>query len=439
MNVARPLVILLVVVGLLGRWLSSASFYTHLLYLGVMLSVGAGLWVGMVARSIRVSRRPEFLRASVGDIFKENFEVRNQSRLPGGWVEVYNEMPLPTAAGSRLLTRLNPLQIQTYVARTWLTRRGGFPIGPTRVTVSDPLGLFRIQRRFPAEKTLIVLPMVFPISAFTSPPGFLAGGPVIRRKSADITPHASGVRSYVPGDPMKRIHWPTTARRGQLIVKEFEQDPQADVWIFLDAQRKVQAELAHELPAVPLESLLFSRRPQLTLPPSTLEYSISIAASLSQHFIGQKRAVGLVTQDRAYAMLAPEPSLRQEAKIFETLAFLEGKGELPIEAIAAAHGPLMPKGSTAIIVTPSTSMGLVLIADDLQRRKLRPVVVLLDAGTFGGRAAAPPMLENLRQIRVPVIGVGCGANLEEVFSGGLSAFSSQGFLEWQRPILSHLT
>ncbi len=131
--------------------------------------------------------------------------------------------------------------------------------------------------------------MTFPIASFLSPPGLLPGGQVIRRKSMDITPHAAGVREYVTGDPMKRIHWPTSARRGQLMVKEFEQDPQAEVWLFLDAQQKVQAHKSFVTPEIPLENLLFSRRPKLTLPPSTLEYEISIAASLAHYFIEQKR------------------------------------------------------------------------------------------------------------------------------------------------------
>ena len=123
----------------------------------------------------------------------------------------------------------------------WLTRRGSFPLGPTVITISDPLGLFRIEKQFAASKSLTVLPMIFPIESSLSPPGLLPGGQVIRRKSTDITPHASGVREYNSGDPMKRIHWPTSIRRGQLIVKEFDQDPQAEVWLFLDTQRSAQS------------------------------------------------------------------------------------------------------------------------------------------------------------------------------------------------------
>src|SRR5512140_3832185 len=147
MNPGRVLVILLIATGLAGSLISGAAFYTHILVLGLLLVLASWVWVRIVARAMRVTRRPDFYRAGVGDIFKEQYELVNTSWLPGMWVELYNEMPLPTAAGSRLLTRLMPWEKQTYVARTWLTRRGGFPVGPTVLKVSDPLGLFRVERR----------------------------------------------------------------------------------------------------------------------------------------------------------------------------------------------------------------------------------------------------------------------------------------------------
>jgi uncharacterized protein (DUF58 family) len=438
-KIGRALVALLVCVGIAGVIVGGPAFYSRILYVGLLMTVGAWIWVHLVGRSLRLTRRPEFLRASVGDIFKEQYEIHNLGRLPGGWVELYNEMPIPMVAGSRLLTRLLPHENQTYVARTWLTRRGAFPVGPTLLTVSDPLGLFRVQRRFPAERTLVVLPMVFPIAQFVAPPGFLPGGHVIRRKSVDITPHAAGVRPYIAGDPLRRIHWPTTARRGELIVKEFEQDPQAEVWIFLDAQQQVQSEQHRESPSMQLESLLFARKPKLTLPPSTLEYEISIAASLAHYFLGQKRAVGLVMQDRTRSVLTADRSERQEHKILETLAFLEGKGERSIAALAGAQARLLPKGSTVILLSPTTSTEIVLLVDELQRLRLRPVAVLLDAATFGGRSGTEPVARQLEEQGCPVRTVRSGANLSEALAGLFAPRPSQDAMVWHTPILSHLT
>ncbi len=439
MNVGRVVVALLVFTGLVGSAITGAAFYSHILYLGLILLVGAWVWVMVVARSLHLTRKGDFTRASVGDIFKERFEVLNRSRLPGLWVELYNEMPLPTAAGSRLLTHLHPREIQSYVARTWLTWRGAFPLGPTLLIVSDPLGLFRVKKRFPAEKTLVILPMVFPITSFLSPPGLLPGGHVIRRKSMDITPHAAGIREYIPGDPMKKIHWPTSVRRGQLMVKEFELDPQSEVWLFLDAQEKVQTHKSFEMPDMPLEKLLFTRKPKLTMPPFTLEYGISITASLAHYFIAQKRAVGFVTKDLTHTIISAERSERQENKILETLAYLEGKGDLSIAELVSAQLKQFPQGSSVILVTPTVSPDLLVAADDLRRRNLRPVVILLAAESFGGSKGADTLSQHLMEQHVPVCFVYCDADLGQTLSTFSSNNISQEVTQWQRPTLSHLT
>ena len=62
----------------------------------------------------------------------------------------------------------------------------------------------------------------------------------------EATSHAAGVRDYQPGDPLNRIHWKSSARKDRFMVKEFDQDPQGDVWILLDASKFTQYE-AHEL------------------------------------------------------------------------------------------------------------------------------------------------------------------------------------------------
>jgi uncharacterized protein (DUF58 family) len=448
---SRILVSLLILGGLIGSLTGGPAFYSQMLYLGLLLFVGAWLWTFIVARSFRMERFSEARRGSVGEVFKERFDIYNGSRLPALWIEVRNATPI-SASGSRLLTVLRAHQKQSYAVRMWLTRRGSFPLGPTVVTVSDPLGLFRIEKRFEALKSVTVVPMVFTIESFLSPPGLLPGGKVIRRKSPDITPHASSVREYNFGDPMKRIHWPSTIRRGQLMVKEFDQDPQAEVWLFLDGQQAAQVSRPHdEIPELPVEDLLFTRRPKVTLPPSTLEYGITITASLAHYFIQEKRSVGLVVADRTYTAIPAEHNERHENKILETLAFLEGKGSLSIAALVGAQARNLPSGSSVILVTPSTRDELLIAVGTLQLRNLHPVVILLNARSFEGRKARgdgstlrasrtpPPLASQLMGRGVPVCLVDCESDLAKMFSDFSSNTISKDVITWQRPKLSHLT
>ena len=438
MNAGRVLVALLILCGLIGSLAGRSAFYSHMLYLGLLLLISAWAWTFLVARSLHIERFSDARRGSVGDIFKERFDVSNGSRLSASWVEVKNVTPI-SASGSRLITTLRAHQKQSYAVRMWLTRRGSFPLGPTVITISDPLGLFRIEKQFAPSKSLTVLPMIFPIESFLSPPGLLPGGQVIRRKSTDITPHASGVREYNSGDPMKRIHWPTSIRRGQLMVKEFDQDPQAEVWLFLDAQQSAQASKPHdEIPELPVQDLLFTRRPKFTLPPSTLEYGITITASLAHYFIEQKRSVGFVAADRAYTTISAEHNERHENKILETLAFLEGQGDLSIAALVSAQARQLPSGSSVILVTPTVRDELLIAVDTIQFRNLHPVVILLNAISFGGRAGSDKLTKQLTERGVPVCPVRCEDDLAKTFSIFSANHVSRDVTTWQRPKLSHL-
>ena len=440
MTPGRILVFLILIVGAVGTAVNGGTVYIRLLYLGALLLLVAAAITSLSLRGIKVDRQARAQRGTVGDIFEEHFEVWNDSRLPKLWVEVANETSIPNATGSRVLTFLRAHQKRIYTARTWLTRRGGYVLGPTTVTSGDPFGIFRVSQQLPARFSLMVLPMIFPIGEFATPPGLMPGGKAIRRKSIDITPHASGVREYIPGDPMKRIHWPTSIRRDQLMVKEFEQDPQSEVWLFLDTHKGVHfARPDMESDSYPVDDLLLLRRRQVKLQPSSLEYAVSITASLAHYFIGQRRAVGLVTASyRNYAVISAERSERQEAKILEEMAFLQAESSYTLPGLVTAQMGQLPQGSSAILVTPMIWSELLLAVDSLQRRKLRPVVVLLMVESFGSRTSNEELARSLMERNVPVCKVYCEADLAET----LSKFSENTFtkdLSWRQPVLSHLT
>jgi len=436
----RAFVVLMLIVGGVGTAVNGGVVYVRLLYLSALLIAIAWLLTVFSLRGIKVDRQARSLRASMGDIFEEHFEVSNTSRIPKLWLEVANETTIPNATGSRVLTFLRAKQKRIYTSRTWLTSRGGFPLGPTRITSGDPFGIFRISRSYPATASLIVLPMLFPVSEFLSPPGLLPGGKAIRRKSIDITPHAAGIREYVPGDPMKRIHWPTSIRRDQLMVKEFEQDPQAEVWLFLDTHKSAHvAKPGENYDTPPIDDLLLLRRRKVKLSPSTLEYSISITASLAHYFIEQRRAVGLVSAlGRAFTVIPAERSERQEAKILEELAFLQAESTYTLPGLVTAQMGQLPQGSSAILITPMIWPELLLGVDSLLRRNLRPVVVLLMSHSFGSRASNEDLAQSLNERKVPVCRVYCEADLSETLSSfAVNTFSQDA--SWRRPILSHLT
>ena len=436
MRAGRILLVLLFVIGLLGVVFNGAAIYSRFFLISVSISFIAWVWTRWSASGMGLARGSRVLRANVGDVFEENYELVNNSLIPAAWIEVLNQSRLPHAAGSRLITFVLGRQKRGYLARTWLTNRGGFQLGPTKISTGDPFGLFSHAKVIAPKETLIVFPVINEIQSFSFPPGMLPGGQVIRSKSYDVTPHAAGIREYVHGDAMKRIHWPTSARRGQLMVKEFEQDPQAEIWLYLDSQKAIHYEKPYQQEELPLDSMMFVKRPKFKLPPSTLEYSVSITASLAHYFIGQRRAVGYVSAGQTFNVLQAERSERQEAKILETLAFVEANGALSIAALVTAQASQLPQGSSVILVTPTVRADIVHAADELQMRYLRPVVVLLDTESFGGPRGTETIINSLRERHVPVTVIKCDENLSQALSGIPSNLKLQDMRSWQTPTFS---
>jgi len=409
-RIVRWLIAALLGGSLLGWTATGQLAYARLFYLGLVVLVVSALWAVLSLRGLQLSRSTRTLRASMGEVFEERYEITNQAWPGCLWLEILNESGLPMAAGSRLLTLIGHRQRRFYTARTLLSRRGAYRLGPTRMTTGDPFGLFTLTRSFPARETLVVLPMAFPIATFPPPPGLLPGGRTIRQRTADVTPHAAGVREYVPGDPMKRIHWPSTAHRERFMVKEFEQDPQADIWIFLDAQSSTHFQRPDE-PVFLSQDGWWLRRPQVAVPRDSFEYGVSAAASLAQHFLADRRSVGLASNTRQPTVLSAERGVRQITKLMETLAFLQPDGGLPLLGLVTAQARLLQIGTGVILISSNTDPGLLLAVELLQRRNLRPVVVLIKPESFGGQGDSQQITSGLLGRNVPVCLVGMGEDL----------------------------
>jgi uncharacterized protein (DUF58 family) len=416
MNTGQRIVLIILVLSLFAGIVTGSQLYYRLTYLLALLMIISWLWSKLVLRGLRFRRRARTLRAQVDQIFEERFELDNPNRLPRMWISVRDESTLPGSQGSRVFPVIEAKRGRTYLARTRLVERGVFSLGPTVLESGDPFGLFPISRVIPANNSLLVYPMMFDISSFVSPPGLMPGGEALRRRTPQVTPNAAGVRDYAPGDPLNRIHWVSTARRGRLISKEFELDPQGDVWLFLDSTQDNQAAMPYDKSALLAESL-WKRGSRIELPPSTEEYGVSIAASLARYYLQQGRALGFASAGQVLSLLPPERGGRQLGKILEALALLRAEGDLPLHGLVEIQAQHLARGSTVVIITPSVHQEVALAADFLLRRGLRPIAVLIDAASFNGAAGTQELVETFRMLNIPVRQVKRDMKLDEALSG----------------------
>lgn len=419
MTNALRIVLILLAVSLIAGAITGISLYFRLSYLwGALLLISFGM-SRLSLRGVQVKRTARALRSQVGQIFEERFEVQNPGRWLRLWIEVRDLSPLPGSRGSHVLTLVGGRESRTYLSRTRLVERGVFPLGPTELMSGDLFGLFPARHTVSVQESLLVYPIMVDVQSFPNPPGLLPGGEALRRRTPQITSNAAGVREYSHGDPLNRIHWVSTARRDRLIVKEFELDPLAEVWIFLDAARTVQAARPYKFPEFDPRDF-WRKKFQLQLAPSTLEYSVTIAASLARYYLQHGRSVGLVSAGQSLQVLPSDRGGRQLGKILEALALLQAEGSLPLQGLVEAQARHLPRGSTVILITPSASDAVYKVADLLMRRGLRPVTVLLDAATFGGYFSAEVVESQLKALRVPCCRVIEGADLSAVLSTTIS-------------------
>jgi uncharacterized protein (DUF58 family) len=177
-------------------------------------------------------------------------------------------------------------------------------------------------------------------------------------------------------------------------VKEFELDPTADVWLFLDLQGAVQADRMWEEEDADVPPLWPSRP---ALEPSTEEYTVTIAASLAKHFLARNRAVGVIAYSQKREVLVPDRGERQLTKIMEMLAVIRAVGTIPIAQIIAAEGQSLGRNTSVVVITPSDDIRWVDSLRDLRRRGILGIGIVPDASTFGGQAKTDTVLAALRQ------------------------------------------
>ncbi len=418
-------VFLLMVISFVGGLLSNRSKSQDVLfdvaYLLAILLLVSFVWTWINIRTIRLTRITRARRAQVGRTMEERFAITNTSVVPKLWLEMRDRSDLPDHRASHVVERLRGKASYAWRVNTYCSQRGRYTLGPITLICGDPFGLFQMKRELTPTSHVVVYPMTVPIARFALPVGILPGGDALRRRTHYITANAAGVRDYVPGDSFNRIHWRSTARRDRLIVKEFELDPLADIWLFPDLHRAVQLSLRK--PDNGKEGALHSSRllpwtlpEEHQLAPSTEEYTVTIAASLAQHFLRRDRAVGLITYAQEREVIQADRGERQLNKILETLAVVRGEGTASIEHVLHAEVDQLPRGTTLIVITPATSEQLVLLARHLERRGVRVMMVLVDPASFGALFSAAGVVDLLRAGGTPTYVVRRDDSLEEVLS-----------------------
>ncbi len=361
----RHATLIICAIAILLAHLSGATSVTAALLAGAWtMVITSSLWAWKLAHHLRASRRLNARWVQVGDVMEERFALWNTSSWPVLWAELRDESDVPgyNASTVRAVDGNNEM-IWTHSGTA--SRRGEFHLGPWSVETGDPLGVLTVRLSFAQVRPLLVYPPLTDLPFPPLPRGASPGASRIRQAAPLPTTNAGQVRAYERGDPFRHIHWPTTARHDELMVKMFDQEASADVWLMMDTDPAAQ----------------FGQGDS-----ATEEVAVLIAASLADYMLREGRAVGLITFTPERHVIRPARSTHHLWTILGALARLPNETLRQRPGLALPHalsqvGRLLHVGANVVIVTPSGDPAWASALTQLTGRLITPSVILIEGPT----------------------------------------------------------
>ncbi|MFL5778427.1 MAG: DUF58 domain-containing protein [Chloroflexota bacterium] len=370
--IRRLQLVVLSAILVVAAFSTGLPFLFYLLYLAILVIGGSYVLVRLGLTDLEAGYAVSQLHAHVDDRMTITYTLRNASRIPKPWLEVHNPTTVPGGLPGRAIS-LGGRGERSWLTRLPLTRRGHFRIEPLHIRTGDPFGFFEASATVGQAVSVVVYPRLEEIPMWRLPAANIEGSHSSAERTLQTTPLATSVRPYAPGDSMNRIHWRTTARHGEIQVKEFDLEQTADAWIILDLEAGIQAGRGDQ---------------------STVESAVRAAAAIADKAIRENRAVGMTVNARRPTVLPADRGGRQHLKIMQLLAAVEADGSSPLaETLVQTVGRLR-RGMTAVVITPSLDTGWVRPLAAIRSRGVACVVVSVDALAYQrhARATADPAL-----------------------------------------------
>src|SRR5947208_1861156 len=275
--------------------------------------------------------------------------------------------------------------------------RGRYAFEDVRAELSDPFALECAIVPLPAPGALLVYPRLVQLGSLFSESGSAShdGRRLLLRRHTGFELH--GVREYEQGESLRRVHWPSTARRGQLMVKELEDAPREEVAVVLDADAR----------AVVGDSF---------------EVQVRAAGSLMDAYVRRGRRAVLVVNSRPREIQHVHAAAADWRRALEVLAAVEPTGEAPLARLLTEEDSPAFRALELVVVTARIEPALVdrLVQRSLSRRKVS--VVYVDPASFNGAGRKPePALLRLQAAGVAVAVVRDGDDLAVRPQGSLEA------------------
>jgi uncharacterized protein (DUF58 family) len=267
---------------------------------------------------------------------------------------------------------------------------------------------------------ILVLPYSFPIEVEWNPNGDLSGGKAHRQYKSRASMNATTVREYKPGDELNKIHWKTSIRTQKWMVKEFEQDPLANIWIVLDGDFSYHISGNQEIRSeLLLPSDAYRYETQYYLPKDNFEYAVCIAATLIDYFDRLGRGVGLLFEGNTKFKIVPEKGNRQKSKLLEALAFINPSTDVPLASVLKSQSSRISKGNSTIVISSNRNDELIGTMNSLKRKGIDTHFFFIDPKSFLGKVDDLTNNNVFYETAIPTLIIQYGEDLSKKLSGFL--------------------
>lgn len=357
-------------VGLLGAMLAGQRDVMRLAMLLLALPVVAAVLVARARLRLSCERSIEPAEVPLGSPMRGRITLGQDGRLPAGILMLEDSVPRELGLRPRFLVDKADLSWRREVEYPLLGRvRGRFTTGPLMVRTTDPFGLVQLDRQFVATSDVMVTPQIVPLAPMRASGGGGSAGEARPHRIGVVGQDDALVREYRQGDEVRRIHWRSTAHRGQLMVRREEQawDPSANV--ILDS--RVGAHAGRGLH-------------------SSLEWAISAAASVALHFLDEGYSIEIFEADGPLHITGTsgQHSSASAELVVSRLTDLTPKVTSSLHyAVQSAADDRAGQLVVAVLGRMDAADASTLLR--LQRNRSQGMALMLDVDTFADTPASP--------------------------------------------------
>lgn len=323
--------VLAVIAWVLGRFLGVDELYV-VSGASVAIVVLAVISTRLSSAHIAVRRGTGTRHARRGDHVPIDLSLRNDGRLPASLLLVEDARPAGVGADdaergapARFVVRgLRPRRVVDLRWHAVGDRRGRFAVGPLRIRLRDPFGLAERSRRYRGTDDLVVFPRIEPLTPAGGDGTHQGEDATAVRRAFHRGDEFHTMRAYVVGDDLRYVHWPSTAHRGTLMVRQHELPWQARAVVHVDTRAHVHRGAGDR---------------------GTLERAVSAAASVLVHLErghDEVRLVAAASDDTAHVSAGPHA----DAELVRLAELTPTRDRSPLAALQAVR-----RAGTGLLVT----------------------------------------------------------------------------------------